>query len=711
MGDIIFALDIGTQSVSGILLEQKGEQFSVIDYYTEQHAERTMLDGQIQDVIKVAEVIKKVKTKLEEKHGKLQDVSVAAAGRALKTVKTKKNISILNQPMTSKESVHHLELSAIQQAQIELVKANNQQFTNYHCVGYSVLHYYIDDERIGSLIDQSGKEAGVEIITTFLPKVVIESLLAALERADLNMKALTLEPIAAIHVLVPQSMRRLNVALIDIGAGTSDIAISSDGTVTAYGMVSVAGDEFTEAISDAYLLDFKEAERVKQQVINEKSSIAHDILGLETEVTYEALVEQISHQIERLSQLLGEEVLKLNANVPQAVMLIGGGSMTPNIADQLAAYLNLPKNRVAIRGIDGVSVLDKDNQHVLPNGPDFVTPIGIAISATENPLHYTNVYVNNRLTLMFQTKNLTVGDCLVQAGIDINKYYGKIGLSHIVEINGQNITLRGKYGKAPVIYVNNQAATVNHPIEAEDKITIEKGYDGKKPHLPIKDVLEESTETIHFTFNGEKESIQSVYIVNGYEEKADYIIQDKDKITNHFPTTIGEFLNDKYPYLLKQQHNSFHITLNGREIKIDQGSPQIFLNNNKTALSTQIKNGDNLIIKEPVPVTIHTIMKKLDKMPTHTIEVTFNGELVEMSKKQIVIYRNEQELSQAEKIHNGDILTAEETSLRPFIFQDVFRYVDIELANQGTYSLTINDQSARFHDEIHYGDQLAITWH
>src|SRR5699024_11730272 len=53
----------------------------------------------------------------------------------------------------------------------------------------------------------------------------------------------------------------------------------------------------------------------------------------------------------------------------------GGGSMTPNIADQLAAYLNLPKNRVAIRGIDGVSVLDKDNQHVLPNGPDFVTPI------------------------------------------------------------------------------------------------------------------------------------------------------------------------------------------------------------------------------------------------------------------------------------------------------------------------------------------------
>src|SRR5699024_12622079 len=121
MGDIIFALDIGTQSVSGILLEQKGEQFSVIDYYTEQHAERTMLDGQIQDVTKVAEVIKKVKTKVEEKHGKLQEVTVAAAGRAVKTVQTKKNRSIVNQPMTSKESVHQIELRAIPQAQIELV--------------------------------------------------------------------------------------------------------------------------------------------------------------------------------------------------------------------------------------------------------------------------------------------------------------------------------------------------------------------------------------------------------------------------------------------------------------------------------------------------------------------------------------------------------------------------------------------------------------
>lgn len=66
------------------------------------------------------------------------------------------------------------------------------------------------------------------------------------------MDALTLEPIAAIQVLIPKSMRRLNVALVDIGAGTSDIAITNEGTVTAYGMVPKAGDEITESVSEKF---------------------------------------------------------------------------------------------------------------------------------------------------------------------------------------------------------------------------------------------------------------------------------------------------------------------------------------------------------------------------------------------------------------------------------------------------------------------------
>ena len=172
----------------------------------------------------------------------LKRVSVAAAGRALKTVEGSMAIDISEGSLISIEDVNRLELAAVQQAQQKLLSSKPVTVEDYYyCVGYSVLHHRLDGEIIGSLIDQAGRSASVDVIATFLPQVVVESLLAALKRAGLEMEALTLEPIAAINVLIPPSMRRLNVALVDIGAGTSDIAITNNSTVVAYGMVPISG--------------------------------------------------------------------------------------------------------------------------------------------------------------------------------------------------------------------------------------------------------------------------------------------------------------------------------------------------------------------------------------------------------------------------------------------------------------------------------------
>src|SRR5690625_2002197 len=331
MNEHVFALDIGTQTVTGIILKRAGQAFEICDVYTKQHEQRAMLDGQIQNVVQVAEVITEVKETLAKKHGPLENVCVAAAGRALKTIQAHATLPVHERPIRTDEEIKHLELSAVKQAQLKLAEDQEGQFKEYHCVGYSVVHYKLDGEIIGSFIDQLGEEASIEVIATFLPKIVIESLTAALDRAGLTMQALTLEPIAAIHVLVPESMRRLNVALIDIGAGTSDIAISSQGTIVAYGMVPTAGDEITEAISDYFLLDFKVAEKTKQQSVNEKQATVQDILGFESLITYEELVPQIMDRINELAQLLANEVRILNGKSPQAVMLIGGGSLTPMI--------------------------------------------------------------------------------------------------------------------------------------------------------------------------------------------------------------------------------------------------------------------------------------------------------------------------------------------------------------------------------------------
>lgn len=163
------------------------------------------------------------------------------------------------------------------------------------------------------------------------------------------------------------------------------------GTVTAYGMVPVAGDEITEAISDHFLLDFPEAEIIKRQLTLQEEIVLTDILGFETTHTREDIIRPITPAIENLAHSITTEILNLNKKAPKAVMLVGGGSMTPNLAKTIAHSLHLPENRVAIRGIDAIKTLTVNNN--IKAGPELVTPIGIAIAAKESPVEYVSCKV------------------------------------------------------------------------------------------------------------------------------------------------------------------------------------------------------------------------------------------------------------------------------------------------------------------------------
>ncbi len=381
----LFALDIGTRSVVGIILDEQEDGYHVVDLVSEEHKERAMVDGQIHNVIHVATVIQHVKEQLEVKHGPLSKVSVAAAGRALKTEQAAVTLDIKNRKALIEDDINRLEIAAVQKAQQQLLEHHeNYNGSHYYCVGYSVLYYRLDGQEIGSLMDQQGEVAEAEVIATFLPRVVVESLLAALKRANLEMEGLTLEPIAAINALIPSTMRRLNIALVDIGAGTSDIAITNKGTVTAYGMVPTAGDEITEALSDHYLLDFPVAEKVKRDLSKYNEITISDILGFEQVYQKDEIIEVLRPAVTNLATAIANEILRLNSNIaPKAVLLVGGGSLTPEITDELCMALNIPKNRAAVRGIDAIQKLTFE-EHV-PASPELVTPIGIAIAAKNSP--------------------------------------------------------------------------------------------------------------------------------------------------------------------------------------------------------------------------------------------------------------------------------------------------------------------------------------
>ncbi|MBU9721094.1 MULTISPECIES: cell division protein FtsA [Bacillaceae] len=713
-GQAIFALDIGTRSVVGLILHKHDGKYHVIDMVREEHQERSMLDGQIHNVVAVSNVIKTIKDKLALKHGPLEKVCVAAAGRSLKTQRATAEVDIKGNPILEHQSVLHLELSAVQNAQFSLaqLRDSDKSSTDY-CVGYSVMDYRIDGETIGSLIDQQGEKATVEVIATFLPRIVVESLITALQRAELELEALTLEPIAAIHVLIPPSMRRLNVALVDIGAGTSDIAITNLGTVVAYGMVPFAGDEITEAISDHFLLDFPDAEHLKREISTKEQVTITDILGFETEYSQDDVVEPVEDAIDELAKKISEEIINLNGKFPKAVMLVGGGSMTPKLPEKVAAHLELPSNRVAIRGIDAIKGLVFDTE--LESTPELVTPIGIAIAAKESPVQYISISVNDRPVRLFDIKDLTVGDGLLTSGLELSKLYGKPGMGLLVTVNGRVVSLPGKHGTPPALTKNGQVTELDDFIAHGDVLSVSSGKNGEDASATIGDFFKDYNKPLSFTitYNGVTHQVNPIITLNGRGATLETEVQDRDKIELFMPETLQDVLHSLNISIQEVSSRPLNIYIDGTKTSSEVITNSLLVNGNTALPSTPINPGDVIKYKA---VNVKAILLK-DVLPqnmelTREITVIFNHKKVNLKKAFIDVYRRNEKLSMDSHVFDGDELKTVKKEVEPFIFQDVFAVVDIERPSLPSKKPVIlrNEQGTTFSEVIHHGDHLELKW-
>ncbi|RHW33235.1 cell division protein [Lysinibacillus yapensis] len=705
----LFALDIGTRSVVGIILEEQNNHFHVIDLLMKEHKERAMVDGQIHNVLYVAELLKEIKSELEEKHGPLPKVSVAAAGRALKTEQASVTINIKNRPIFTEEDINRLELQAVQRAQAKLLSAKEEGKTShYYCVGYSVLYYKLDGEEIGSLYDQQGDEATVEVIATFLPRVVVESLLAALKRADLEMEALTLEPIAAINVLIPPSMRRLNVALVDIGAGTSDIAITDKGTIVAYGMVPTAGDEITESLSDHYLLDFPVAEKAKRELTTQEHITIQDILGFEQAIPKEAVLQAIFPSIETLALAIGQEILRLNNQAPpKAVMLVGGGSLTPELPREISKILNLPENRVAIRGIDAIQNLTKEDSILAT--PELVTPIGIAIAAKKAPIQYMSVTVNEQVVRLFEMKEMTVADAFLAANIRAQQLYGKPGQGIAVTVNGQDILIPGEHGLAAAILVNGESASTKTIIKNGDVISLIEGRNGQDAKATIQDLMDDALIKNVF-INGKHYSIEPIVKINGQHGSIAQQLKDKDRIDIETIDSIETLLHQTQNYDLLHNMKPFTLHIDGKPVFFPECSSKLSINGKPGKLHYPFQNEDKITIEDALSPTVQAIFNKLNLLLEERIVITFQNETVELTKVCHEVMRNGSTLEGKETLNNGDVLSVIEKETNPWVFQDVFRFSNWQLPVdfKGQFKILRNGQPSFFDEEIFGGDQLEI---
>ncbi len=694
-------------------MEATGEQYRVLDCAIREHDERSMLDGQIHDIVAVAKVIGQIKEELEQKYGPLHQVAVAAAGRSLRTRRVKLDMPLARHAFITREDVLTLEFAAVQEAQAELAQElKDQDVTRYYCVGYSVVHYHLDGELIGSLIDQRGDVASVDVIATFLPRVVVDSLIAALKRCDLDMQALTLEPIAAINVLIPVTMRRLNIALVDIGAGTSDVALTEEGAITAYGMVPVAGDEITDALMNAYLLDFPMAEEAKRLLSTQETVSFTDILGLEHSLPSEEVTAAIDADIHLLAEKIAFKILELNGKPPQAVMLIGGGSLTPGLTTKVAQVLQIPAARVAVRGADAIKQYVGD--HPLLGGPEFVTPVGIAVAARRHPLRYVTVSVNDVPVRIFDLRKMTLGDAVIAAGLDIRRLYGRPGLAMTVTINGRMKMIPGKHGTPPVIERNGEAAGLDAPLEDGDQITIIAGENGEDAHVRAKDLLEH-LDTLEISCNGQPLSLGPVIQINGETHSLDADVPDRSEVEIRLPRTVGEVLQISGTEL-GAEAAAYQFSVNGHTYSVPSRTVTIQVNGKPVTLSDAIRQGDELIyrIEDVSPPTIRDVIP-LEEWVQETIIVHFNGERVVLPVAQVTITMDGRAVKDEETITDGAVITVKSAPASTPVFSDVFRYVDVSLEKPDRESISgfvmlVNGELASFQTELKSGDKLELYW-
>ncbi len=746
-GQLVFGLDIGTRSIVGTVGYRIGERFAVVAQCIKEHDTRAMLDGQIHDIHKVGDTISEVKTHLEAKIGRpLTEVCIAAAGRVLQTVTTSVEHDFGSDKEINGEDIYALDSMGVEKAYQEFLEQNHTEI-KFYCVGYSVVRYYMNHYPIGNLEGHKAKVIGADIIATFLPDDVVDGLYKAVKLAGLEVANLTLEPIAAIQVAIPEMYRMLNIALVDVGAGTSDISITKDGSIIAYGMIPIAGDALTEVIAKHCLVDFRTAEQIKRDAGVKEQIEYKDIMGLTQTISSEAIGKVAQPVIMDMAKQVSEKIKELNGGKSvSAVFVVGGGGMMPGYTQALAAELEIQPERVAIRGeevMQGIEFLEEDAK----KDSLMVTPIGICLSFYEQSNSFIFVYFNEQRIKLYDNNKLAVVDAAMQAEFANDGLFPKRGEELTYFVNGKPRITRGALGESAVITVNGQEADIYTPVHANDNIKVIESTAGEAASLDINQ-LPEYGATMTVEVNEKKIELPQFAMVNGNLQSGYYGIQKDDKIVFLNYYTVGQiaefmdvilnkemniYVNNKLADLETKVYENFSVIWTMEELQLSDVDRAAAEKEDYLATDDMAAAQEDYMPSEDYSDNEDYLSENADEpeegnSESETAEESVMAEEVNAEQTEASVNQTEASANQTEA--NTDQMEAEKKELdvsilvtvngRPirlegkkeYVFVDVFQYIDFDLSTpQGKGIVTnLNGRTAQYMEKINSGDVIEIYW-
>lgn len=698
---LVYGLDIGTRSIVGTVGYRNGKQFVVVAQTAKEHETRAMLDGQIHDIGQVANTIKEVTARLQEMTGTIfNQVCIAAAGRVLRTLQVHTVMKLEEERTITEEDIYTLHSMAIEDAYKEFLDTNNTDM-KFYCVGSSVVRYYLNDFAMSNLEGHKAKEIGIDLIATFLPDEVVDGLYKAVDRAGLEVASMTLEPIAAITLAIPDRFRLLNIALVDVGAGTSDISITKDGTIIAFGMIPTAGDSLTETIANHCMVDFNTAEVIKKAASDMDVIPYEDIMGIPMSITKKELAKVVAADVEKMASLAAEKILELNGDKPVgAVFVVGGGGAFPGYTDILAKKLGLVKERVALRGKEVMNDIVFKNTDLEVNSL-LVTPIGICLSFYEETNNFVYVSFNDTKVKIYNNNSLTVMDVAMQTDFPSNGFFPKSGKVLEYTLNGVERMARGELGEPATILVNGEPANMHTSIKENDIIEVTESVPGEPAKLQL-GKLNEFKTNIKIVVNDKEVTLPKFATVNGELKSEFYEIQQHDiiEVLNYYtPDQIAEFMDlEISPYSICMVNNmradnstkvyeNFTIRWENKDVdsysSLPEDDGEDSNDNAKEEKTEELSDTANNSSDETASdgAKEESGEEEAKVLGPHDITVIVNKRPVTMTGKS------------------------------SYVFVDVFDYIDFDLSTpQGNIVTKIDGQTAGYMQELYNGAVIDIYW-
>ncbi|KXK57980.1 MAG: cell division protein FtsA, partial [Chlorobi bacterium OLB7] len=230
----------------------------------------------------------------------------------------------------------------------------------------------------------------VHIITGLV--TAAQNIYRCVERAGLAVNDIVLEPLASSYAVLDDDEKEVGVALVDIGGGTTDIAVFEDKTIRHTAVIGMAGRMLTDDIRKVLGIIGDQAERVKREygyameemVLNDEVFMIPGIGGRKPmEISKRTLAQIIQPRMEEILEFVMLELKKSGylRRLSAGVVLTGGGALLRGMADLAQQVLGLPVKVGIPAGLGGSALAPE------VESPIYSTAVGLVLHAFENQQH------------------------------------------------------------------------------------------------------------------------------------------------------------------------------------------------------------------------------------------------------------------------------------------------------------------------------------